>query len=58
MFLTFWISIGSMCLSSKQLVSIVVDSYESTQKFIVQHGKSLHGLIHLVAQLHYIVSNL
>ena len=35
MFLLFWVSIyaGSTCSSGKRVVSVVVDSYESPQKF-------------------------
>ena len=63
MFLLFWISIyvDSTCLSGKWVVSVVVDSYESFRNLMtlrVQHGKSLPGLIRLVAYLRYILRSL
>ena len=56
--LIFWASIGSICLSSKQIVSVIVDSYESTQELNVHHGKSLLGLIRLITQLYNILTGL
>ena len=48
---TFLLFIGKTCLSGKHL-------YKFTEKFNAAlspvHGKSLPGLVHLIAQLHYV----
>ena len=54
-FLLFWVSVGSMYLSGKQThMNLLMQKFYGASS--AAHGNSLHGLIHLVAQLRYIAS--